>query len=295
MRRFFLGPVSTFVLVVIGNETILTIGAGLAAQELHRGYTIITVATVWLIWQSVNLFRDVYGYHLENEGKHSSIALLRPLISTMKIVVVMMGALVWLDNLGYQITAVLTGLGIGGIAVALVLQKPLEDVFGAITLYTQQPIRIGDFGRFGSTTGTVEEISLRTTRIRTLDNSVVAVPNMRLAAEPIENLSARRKFLYQPVLRLRNDTAPVKLHEALDKIRGMLTNHDKVLDEAMRVRFTSIGTVSHDLAVFAYIDASDWAGYLEVAEDLNFRILGILDEVGAELARPLGDVIEAGT
>jgi MscS family membrane protein len=295
VRRFLLGPVTTFVVVIIGNETIRAIGTGLAAQELHRGYTVITAATVWLIWQSINLVRDIYGHHLELQGRQASIALLRPLATAVKIVAVLLGVLVWLDNLDYQITAVLTGLGIGGIAVALVLQKPLEDVFGAITLYTQQPIRIGDFGRFGNVTGTVEEISLRTTRIRTLDNSVVAVPNMRLASEPIENLSARRKFLFQPVLRLRSDTAPGKIHAILDKVRQLLAEHGDVFDEGARVRFTSIGTVSHDVAVFAYINAPDWVTYLEIAEDLNFKILDVLDQVGAELARPLDDVIEVGT
>lgn len=295
LKGFLLGPVSVFVIVVIGNQTFVSLGAGLAAQEYARGYTLLTAATVWLVWQSINLLRDLYGDSLRSQGRPSSIVLLRPLTSAGKTLVLLLGVLVWLDNLGFQITAVLTGLGIGGVAVALVLQKPLEDVFGAITLYTQQPIKIGDFGRFGAFTGTVEEISLRSTRIRTLDNSLVAVPNMRLASEPIENLSARQKFLYQPLLRLRNTTEADRLHRVLGEIRTLLADTDKVLNEGARVRFTSIGTVSHDFAVFAYVDAGDWPEYLEVAEALNFRILAILEDAGVSLALPLRDVVDVAS
>lgn len=292
LRRFMVGPVSGFVLILIFHQVFFSLGTGLTAQQYVRGHTLLTLATVWLLWQSLNLLRDIYGHRLLSYGRPSSIGLLKPLTNTGKLLVTLLGVLVWIDNLGYEITAVLTGLGIGGIAVALVLQKPLEDVFGAITLYTQQPIKIGDFGRFGAHTGTIEEISMRTTRIRTLDNTLVAVPNMKLASEPIENLSAREKFLYKPILPLRNDTPPAKLRAVLEAIRELLAEHDKVLNEGTRVRFTDIGVLSHDLSVFAYIQADDWAGYLEVAEALNFEILDVLAEAGAKLASPIGELVE---
>jgi MscS family membrane protein len=294
VRRFLLGPVSVVVLIIVAQQTLLSLGIGLVAQQIARTHTLSTAAVIWLLWQAVNLVREFYSNLLVRRGRESSVPLLRPLASACKLLILLLGVLVWLDNLGYQITAVLTGLGIGGIAVALVLQKPLEDVFGAITLYTQQPIRIGDFGRFGSHTGTVEEISLRTTRIRTLANTLVSVPNMRLASEPIENLSAREKFLYQPLIRLRSDTDAAQLKEILERVRALLAANEQVYDEGARVRFTTIGPISHDLGVFAYVDAPDWAGYLAVAESLNFAILEVLEELGVAFAIPLGDVIEAG-
>ena len=283
VRRFLLGPVTVFLLIVVGNAVINSLGFGLAAQRIGESYTILTAATIWLLWQAVSLFRSIYSQRLIERGREASVALIRPLTTALKLIILLLGVLVWLDNLGFEITAVLTGLGIGGVAVALVLQKPLEDVFGAITLYTQQPVKIGDFGRFGSTTGTVEEISLRTTRIRTLANSLVSIPNMRLASEPIENLSAREKFLFSPVLRLEGDAAPDALETLLAKMREMLLGHGRVLDEGMRVRFTAITLAGFDISVFAYIDAADWADYLAVAEELNFAILELVSAAGLTL------------
>jgi MscS family membrane protein len=291
VRRFFIGPATVVALLVIGNYCMERLGIGLEAQRVQQSQTLITLAIVWLLWQLINLLRDVWGQRLRKQGREASLALLKPLTTAVKILAVLLGLLVWLDNLGFEITAVLTGLGIGGIAVALVLQKPLEDVFGAVTLYTQQPIRIGDFGRFGRFTGTVEEINLRTTRIRTLDNSVVAVPNMLLANDAIENLSARKKFLYQPLLRLRNDSSAEQLQAVLKGVRAVLADHELVYDEGARARFTDIGTVSHNLGVFAYVNAQDWAGYLAVAEELNFAVLDVLAQANAQLAIPLDDIV----
>ncbi|MEM8766520.1 MAG: mechanosensitive ion channel family protein, partial [Pseudomonadota bacterium] len=241
----------------------------------------------------VGFWRDAYAEYLSVRGREGSVALLRPLTSALRTIFLLFGTLVWLDNLGYQITALLTGLGIGGIAVALVLQKPLEDVLGAITLYTQQPIKLGDFGRFGDRTGTVEEISLRTTRIRTLDNTVIAVPNAHLAAEPIENYSARRKILYKPVLRLRNDTTSAQVEALADRIRALLADHDHVLEDAARVRFTTIGDEAIEVAVFAYLDTTDWPTFLEIAEALNLEILRHLEALEIRMVLPLESAMQS--
>lgn len=284
VRRFLMGPVATVVLILVADRVLHNLGIGLTAQKIFSSYTLVTGVTIWLLWQAVNLFRDAYGQRLASLGRESSIALLRPLTNALKLVVLLLGFLVWLDNLGFQITAVLTGLGIGGVAVALVLQKPLEDVFGAITLYTQQPVKIGDFGRFGAVTGTVEEISLRTTRIRTLANSLVSIPNMRLAGEPIENLSAREKYLYSSVLRLKGDAAGSDLSALLELIREALIANEQVLNDDLRVRFTAITLAGFDVSVFAYIDAEDWADYLAVAETLNLTVLELISASPLTLA-----------
>ena len=159
------------------------------------------------------------------------MVLMRPLANAIKLLIAVGAVLLWLDNIGINITTVLAGLGVGGVAVALALQKPMEDVFGAVTLYTQQPVRVGDFCRIGTERGTIEEIGLRTTRIRTLTNSVIAVPNSKLASEPIENISARQKIRYRPTLRLRYDTTPEQLQQVLEGIRGLLGSHERVLQD----------------------------------------------------------------
>ena len=191
-----------------------------------------------------------------------------------------------MEQLGFSITTVLAGLGVGGIAVALALQKPTEDVFGAITLYTQQPVRVGDFCRIGTATGTIEEIGLRTTRLRTLANTVIAIPNSLLANEPIDNISSRKKILYRPVLRLRYDTTPEQLRQILEGIRELLSSHERVLKENHRVRFKEIADDALLVEVWAYLATTDWAEYLEFAEELNIRVLEIVARAGTSLSLP---------
>jgi MscS family membrane protein len=194
--------------------------------------------------------------------------------------------LTYLDQLGINITTVLAGLGVGGIAVALALQKPMEDVFGAITLYSQQPVRVGDFCRIGNQTGTIEEIGLRTTRLRTLANTVIAIPNSQLANEPIDNISSRKKIWYRPILRLRYDTTPEQLQQVLDGIRELLSSHSRVLQDNHRVRFKEIADDALLIEVYAYLGTTNWAEYLEFAEELNIRILEIVARAGTSLSLP---------
>jgi MscS family membrane protein len=201
-------------------------------------------------------------------------------------VIIVSAALTYLSQIGVNITTMLAGLGVGGIAIALALQKPLEDVFGAITLYTQQPVRVGDFCRIGDHTGTIEEIGLRTTRLRTLANTVIAVPNSLLANEPIDNYSARQKIWYRPHLRLRYDTSPAALKHILDGIRDMLNSHEEVLQDNARVRFKEISSDALLVEVFAYLNTTDWVKYLEMAEKLNIGILKVVADAGTSLALP---------
>ena len=293
LRGLFLGPLTVTLLLWLFGAAIRDLGIGLEAQQYTRHQTVTIAATLWLLWALVGFGRDLYAEFLIGRGREGSVALLRPLTSAVRVIVTLLGLMVWLDNLGFEITALLTGLGIGGVAVALVLQEPLRDVLGALTLYTQQPIKIGDFGRFGQYSGTVEEISLRTTRIRTLDNTVVAVPNARLATEAIENYSARRKILYKPILRLRNDTSLAQVEALAEGIRELLAADDRVLEEGARVRLTTIGSEAMEIAIFAYLNTTDWPTFLELAEALNLRILEKLEALNVSLMLPLDGALEA--
>jgi MscS family membrane protein len=221
---------------------------------------------------------------LRTLGRTETSALINPLTGAVKTLIGTLLLITWLDNAGYDIGALLAGLGIGGVAVALVLQRPLEDVFAAFTLFTQQPIRVGDFGRFGKLTGTVEEITLRTTRICTLENTVVAVPNARFAAEPIENISARQRILYRPLIRLDLQTPPAKIEEILESIRSELSAHPRVLEDGRRVRLIQFGEFAVEVEAFAYIDTVVFTEYLEIAEALNLAIMRIVEGADARFA-----------
>jgi MscS family membrane protein len=183
-------------------------------------------------------------------------------------------------------TALVAGLGIGGVAIALVLQKPLEDVLGAITLFTQQPVSIGQFCTSGDTTGTIEEISMRATRVRKLNNSVVVIPNSVFATAGIENMSARRRVLHHQFVRLSLDTTESQIKSVLGKLREAVASNSKVVTGEWRVRFVELGEFSINVEVFVQVDTTDWEEFLAIAEDINLDTIGILEAVGVRIAIP---------
>jgi MscS family membrane protein len=143
--------------------------------------------------------------------------------------------------------------------------------------------------------GTVEEIGLRSTRVRTLDDSLVSVPNGEFSKTQVDNLGRRRKIWYHPRIRLRYETSPDQLRCILVEIRRILCAHPKVLSDPARVRFVGFGEWSLDLDVFAYVDTTDYGEYLEIAEDLSLRIMDAVVEAGSGFAFPSETAyVEAG-
>jgi MscS family membrane protein len=189
--------------------------------------------------------------------------------------------------LGVPLTPVLAGLGVGGIAIALAAQNSIENLIGGFNLFTDRPIRVGDFCRFGQRLGTVEEIGLRSTRIRSLDDTVIAVPNSTFSKMELENYSRRRKIWYHPRIQLDRNATPDQVRFVLVEVRKMLYAHPKVDPEPARIRFAEFGAYSLDLEIFAYVTVADYDAYLAVAEDLNLRMLDILARAGVSLAVPV--------
>ncbi len=284
--RFLILPVGIWTIIISMNTIATSLGRGATAEAIQRLSPVPLLVTIWLMFSGINLMRDIYSTRLQQRDRSGAAVLLRPASNAIKLLIGIGATLIYLDQLGVNITTVLAGLGVGGIAVALALQKPMEDVFGAITLYTQQPVRVGDFCRIGNEMGTIEEIGLRTTRLRTLANTLIAIPNSRLANEPIDNISARKKILYRPILRLRYDTTPKQLRHILDGIRELFNSHDRVLQDNHRVRFKEIADDALLIEVYGYLDTKDWSVYLELAEELNMRILEIVAQAGTTLSLP---------
>jgi MscS family membrane protein len=286
--RFLAFPAGIWALVMSLHAASAMLGRSATAETWNRVSPVAILATVWFIFAGANLMRDIYSGHLEHRGRPGAMVLLHPAANAVKLLITVGAALIYLHKLGINITTVLAGLGIGGVAIALALQKPIEDVLGAIHLYTQQPVRVGDFCRIGDATGTIEEISLRRTHIRTLANTLIAVPNARMATEPLDNISAREKIWYRPILRLRYDTTPEQLRNILQGIQDLLNSHERVLqDNNHRVRFTEFAGDALLVEVYAYLATTDWAEYLELAEELNIRILEIVARAGTSLSLPV--------
>ncbi len=191
-----------------------------------------------------------------------------------------------LRHFGVDPTPALAGLGVGGIAVALAAQKTLENVIAGASLIFDQAVQVGDFLKMGDISGTVDHIGLRSTRIRTLDRTVVSIPNSQIANASLETISARDKFWFHHVVGLRYETTPEQLRAVLDGIRQLLQSHGAIDRESVRVRFLRLGSFSLDVDVFAYLQARDWNHFLEIQEQLLFGVTEIVSRAGTSIAFP---------
>jgi MscS family membrane protein len=249
--------------------------------------TLTTIALMWVIIGLVDFVFDYLSNRLRRSDQQSSLIVFLPVLRTAaKIVIIIIGIMLWLENIGIHLTTLLAGLGIGGLAVALAAQKSIENLIGAFTLYLAKPVSIGDFCKFGDTLGTVEEIGFRSTRLRTLDHTVVCVPNAEFMNLHLNNFSQRKKIWFHPRIRLRYETTPDQIRNILNEIKKLLADHPKVLSDPARVRFTDFGEYSLDLDIFAYINETDYGEYLKVAEELNLIIMDIVNQAGSGLALP---------
>lgn len=216
-------------------------------------------------------------------GSASVLRLLRRLIDG---IVLFGGLLFILYHFSINVSAALAGLGVGGIAVALAAQKTLENVISGVSLIADQAVRAGDFLNLGDVQGTVEEVGLRSTKIRTLDRTLVSLPNGQIANMKLETISARDKFWFHPVIGLTYDTTSEQLRSVLADTREFLGQHRSVDPHSVRVRFIRLGAFSLDLDFFAYAWASDWSGFLEIQEELLFGIMQIVEKAGTGIALP---------
>lgn len=283
---YFRGPFTLLVWTVLGREAISMIGPSVAVRALGQARTVQVIALAWVLLRLVDFAAHRIGVNLDHQGLSGSRVLLVPVARLVKVLSLAGAVLLWLDNAGYKVTTLLAGLSISGVAVALASQKTLENIFGALTLFTSRPVKVGDFCRFGDKVGTIEEIGLRATRIRTLDRTVITVANAEFANLHLDNYSERDRFWYHPTLQLRYETTPDQIRYILVEVRKMLYAHPKIVSEPLHVRFKGFGAYSLDIDVFAYIGVTSYTESLEVAEDLNLRIMDVIAAAGSDFAFP---------
>lgn len=286
VRLFLTRPVPAAIFILVGFAVLRDLGMGVTGNRIAEGGTLVTIVILWLLFSITDLARDIYARYLRLRGRDSALMLLRPVTSTVKLLMVVLALVIWLDNIGVNVTALVAGLGVGGLAVALVLQKPLEDIMGAITLYTQQQVTVGQYCTSGDITGTVEEINLRTTRIRTIRNTVVVIPNAIFATASIENVTARQRILHDQTVRLALDTPEQLVRSVLQQLREVLLTIDKVTEDASYVRLVGLSEFSIDVQVFAHVGTTDWNEFLAIAEDINLGTIATLEKLGAKIAEP---------
>jgi MscS family membrane protein len=244
------------------------------------------VGSAWLVFRLIDMAVLGIRVHSERHGNAGLLPVLIPLQRLTKVMVVAIGFLAVLGAVGVNITAALAGLGVGGVAVALAAQKSLENLFGGVSLFADRPVRVGDFFRYGDQVGTVEEIGLRSTRVRTLDRTVVTIPNAEFSNLQLENFAQRDRMRLWTTVGVRYETTPDQLRFLLARLRQILLAHPRVTEDPARVRLVGFGTCSLDLEVFAYVDTADWSEFLAIREDLYLRFIDAINEAGTGFAFP---------
>ena len=258
----------------------------LPRQLLSNVTALLTIAAV--SWLLMRLGEEGETYLLRRlvTSNAAAISLLRVGRRFADVLIIFIALLATLRHFGIDATPALAGLGVGGIAVALAAQKTLENVIAGASLIFDQAVRVGDTLKVGEIVGTVDHIGLRSTRIRTPDRTVISIPNGQIANASLETLSARDKFWFHPVVTLRYETTPEQLRRILDDLRRLLTTHNSVSHESVRVRFIRMAAFSLDVEVFAYVFATDWNQFLEIQEGLLFSITDIVSAAGTAIAFP---------
>ena len=287
--REFSGPLR-IVVIVVGLRVALEYAppATLSRTFIERALAlIISLAAAWAGAVAINLITERWRAHIDPREQAVSYSVLPLGRQVLKLAVFLVAILSVLNAWGYNTTAILAGVGVGGIAIALAAQKTIEDLFGGVSVISDRPVLVGDYCRFGDRSGTVMHIGLRSTRIRTPDRTVISVPNGQFASMALENISRRDKIWFHPTFNLRRDTESEQLQKVLASFREILIRHPKVEIGKIPVRFIGVGAYSLDIAVDAYVTTADYDEFLDIQQDLLLQLLRAVEQAGTALAVPL--------
>ncbi len=288
LLRAFLGPLRLLLTVSLfraGMEWF----APSALARLYLGRLLAVLFFVGVFWLCAVIIDAVVRHlrgRLESSHRAFSYSVLPLSARAAKVIVFVFIIAAVLTAWGYNTTTLLAGLGIGGVALALASQKTIENLFGSVAVISDRPVSVGEFCKFGSSTGTVEDIGLRSTRIRTLDRTLLTVPNGSFSTMTIENFDRKDKQLFHVTLNLRRDTTPDQVRALLQSITKLLKANPKLETGALPVRFVGIGAYSLDIEIFIYILTLDGDEFMRIQQDLFLAILDAVQEAGTALAVP---------
>lgn len=283
----FVGPLGLLLAVILFRAGMAWIGP---SPKLHlyltRGLSLVFFSAIfWITMAVVDI--SISRLRVVLRARHQTFYSVLPLASRItKLVILALVIVAVLGSWGYHTTTILAGLGVGGIAVALAAQKTLENLFGGLAVISDQPVVVGDYCKFGDKEGTVEDIGLRSTRVRAPDRTLVTVPNGQFSAMTIENISARDKLLFHSVLNLRRDTTAEQVRRLLDSISAILKLNPKLELGALPVRFAGFSKDSADLDISFFVLTRDGDEFGRIQHDLYLRILDAVAAAGTSVAVP---------
>ncbi len=246
----------------------------------------VVLNTIWLFLR----LTDILGNYLFTKVVKTSSRLDDQLVpifqKTVKIFLYILGCIYIIQTLGYSISGVVAGLGIGGIAVAMASKDALANLFGSIMIISDRPFKVGDWIKVGDDEGIVEQIGFRSTRIRTFPKTQVTVPNAVIANSSINNFSRMPKRRVKMSVGVTYETTADQMEKLVENIRDLLKNHADVDSDFIMVNFTDFGTSSLDILVYYFTGTTEWARHLQVRQAVNLAIMRLIEESGLSIAFP---------
>jgi len=284
--------VSAPIWLVVGTMVHRILVGYLRLPLLHRHYyyrtarVILITAIAWLTLRLFARGMDRLRDRAISRGNTGTGSLVLLGERILKVMIVIFAAITVLGVLGFNMTTALAGVGIGGLALGFGAQKTIENLFGGVSLLSDEVIRVGDTCNIAGRVGTVEDISLRSTRLRTVERTQLSIPNGSLATMSVENLTRRDKILFNPKLNLRYETTPDQLRYVLARARRLLYEHPKIETASARIRFTAFADSWLTLEVFSYVLTRDFGEFTAIQEDILLRLMDIVSEAGTGIAYP---------
>ncbi len=258
--------------------------AGQLAGNLRRAALLVVA-----FWAALRIL-DLAGKALASSswaGERSSLRALIPLVTRLgKVMLFGLAAVTALATLGYPVASLLAGLGIGGLALALAAQKTVENLFGSFSIGVDQPFREGDLIKVDDVFGFVERIGLRSSRIRTLDRTLVSIPNGRLADQRVESFAVRDRLRLAVDIGLTYDTKSNQIERILERMEDVLRAHPKIWPDAVTVVFQGFGESSLNVLVMAWFQTEDWGEFLRIRQKMLFEFMRIVESEGSSFAFP---------
>jgi MscS family membrane protein len=283
------GPVRLFIASVLAGALplVLELDAG-TADRIWRVLRATTVASVfWMLLRAIGIAQEQLARRAWAADRTNAGTIVPLIGRSLRVALGLVALLVVISQFGYPVATVLAGLGIGGLVVALAAQKTVENLFGSVSLAADRVFRIGDWVKFEDVQGSVERIGLRSTHVRTLDRTLVKIPNGKLADMRIESFGERDRIRFFTTLSLAYETTASQLRSVLRDVEALLRAHPRVWPEGIAVRFAALGQYSLDVNVNAWFATTDAAEFDAIRQEVLLGVMDAIERAGTRLALPM--------
>ncbi|HXM44728.1 MAG TPA: mechanosensitive ion channel family protein [Bryobacteraceae bacterium] len=258
--------------------------AAIARLYIGRMLELIVMWSIaWFLVRIVDLFLNRVESNLATQHRFSGRSILRLGRRTASVTIVIIAILTILSSWGYNTATLVAGLGVGGIAVALAAQQTIANIFGGISVIGDRPVAIGTFGKFGDLMGTIEDIGMRSTRVRTLNRTLVSIPNATFAGINLENYALRDKILFNPAFQIKRSTPDEEVWHLIEALRVALEKHPSIELVPTPVRLIGLTATAFNIEIFCYVLTPDIDQFYKTQGELFLTINDALQAAQLEL------------